>query len=234
MGWYNLRTQETAVNLSFLPSIPEVIILVIILLTAFPVHEFAHAWTANHFGDDTPRRQGRLTLNPIAHLDLLGSLMLIVARFGWAKPVPVNEYALRRRSPSALMWVSLAGPLSNLGMAILAAIVFRLVYSFALSFIPSLVLPYLILFLILFVRINLFLMLFNLLPLYPLDGEKVLDYFLPPNLAHGLETIRPYGPLILMAVIFVLPMVGIDVLGKVVWPALDFLEGLLTGFGMMW
>ena len=98
----------------------------IVLITAFSVHEFAHAWTANYFGDDTPRMNGRLTLNPLAHLDPIGSLMLIFAGFGWAKPVPVSLYALERRSPAAPMWVALAGPLSNFLMALLAAIPFRL------------------------------------------------------------------------------------------------------------
>ena len=74
----------------------------VVLLTAFSVHEFAHAWTADRFGDNTPRMYGRLTLNPAAHLDVMGSLMLLVAGFGWAKPVPVNPYALQRRSPAAL------------------------------------------------------------------------------------------------------------------------------------
>jgi Zn-dependent protease len=217
------------VSLDFLPTIPQVITYVIILLTAFPVHEFAHAWTADRFGDDTPRRQGRLTLNPIAHLDLFGSLMLIVAGFGWAKPVPVNEYALRRRSPAGLMWVSLAGPLSNLGMAILAALLLRLAYAVNLNFIPYQVLYYVLFFLFQFVWVNLFLMLFNLLPIFTLDGEKVLDYFLPANLARGLESIRPYGPMILMAFIFVLPMLGVDIIGSVVRPVLNFLAGLLTG-----
>lgn len=218
-------------SLSFLPSIPEIITYVVILLTAFPVHEFAHAWTADHFGDDTPRRQGRLTLNPLAHLDLFGSLMLIIAGFGWAKPVMVNEYALRRRSSSALMWVSLAGPLSNFGMAILAAIPFRLglVSTLSIYLTQGAVLPNLAVFLFIFVRVNLFLMLFNLLPLSPLDGEKVLAHFLPPNLANALESIRPYGPLILMALIFVLPLVGIDVIGAVILPVLNFLGHLLTG-----
>ncbi len=218
-------------SLSFLPSIPEIITYIVILLTAFPVHEFAHAWTADHFGDDTPRRQGRLTLNPLAHLDLFGSLMLIIAGFGWAKPVMVNEFALRRRSSSALMWVSLAGPLSNLGMAILAAIPFRLglVSMFDVFMSQGEILPNLAYFLYLFIVVNLFLMLFNLLPLSPLDGEKVLNHFLPPNLANALESIRPYGPLILMALIFVLPMVGIDVIGSVIRPALGFLAGLLIG-----
>jgi Zn-dependent protease len=216
---------------SFLPTIPEILTYLIILLTAFPVHEFAHAWTADHFGDDTPRRQGRLTLNPLAHLDLIGSLLLLVVGFGWAKPVMINEYALRRRSSSALMWVALAGPLSNLGMAILAAIPFRLgmVSTQDIGLTLGSFLPTLAFFLFVFVRVNLFLMLFNLLPLSPLDGEKVLDHFLPPNLASGLETIRPYGSLILMAILFVLPMVGIDVSGKVILPTLDFLTHLLTG-----
>ena len=99
-------------------SLATIIFNIIILLIAFPVHEFAHAWVANSFGDDTPRLNGRLTLNPLKHLDVMGSLMLVVAGFGWAKPVPVSPYALQRHSRSALMWVSLAGPLSNLSMAI--------------------------------------------------------------------------------------------------------------------
>jgi len=219
------------VSASFLPSIPEIIAYLIILFTAFPVHEFAHAWTANYFGDDTPQRDGRLTLNPLAHLDLFGSVLLIIAGFGWAKPVMVNEYALRRHSSAALMWVALAGPLSNFGMAILAAIPFRLgLVSIAdIGQRSGALLPTFAWFLFIFVQVNLFLMLFNLLPLSPLDGEKVLSYFLPPNLAHGLEVIRPYGPLIFIALIFVLPMVGIDVIGTVIRPVLSFLSHLLTG-----
>jgi Zn-dependent protease len=93
----------------------------VIIFIGFPIHEFAHAWTATRFGDDTPRLQGRLTLNPLAHIDVMGALLVLVAGFGWAKPVQVNPYALNRRSSSAMMWVSLAGPLSNLLLAILAA-----------------------------------------------------------------------------------------------------------------
>ena len=96
-----------------------IVVWVIMVSIAFPVHEFAHAFVANLFGDDTPRLNGRLTLNPLVHIDPIGALLLLVARFGWAKPVPVNPYVLARRSPLALMWVSLAGPLSNLLMAIL-------------------------------------------------------------------------------------------------------------------
>ncbi len=98
----------------------------ITLIIAFTIHEFSHAWTANYFGDSTPRINGRLTLNPLAHLDPIGSLMLLMVGFGWAKPVPVNPYTLRQRAPSALMWVSLAGPLSNFLLALIAAIPFQL------------------------------------------------------------------------------------------------------------
>jgi Zn-dependent protease len=207
---------------------------IIVLLTAFSIHEFAHAWTANYFGDDTPRFNGRLTLNPLAHLDIMGSIMLLLVGFGWAKPVPVNPYALQRRSPSALMWVSLAGPMSNFFMAILAAIPFRLNMVTAqqaitdaytnTQFLPTL--PQL---LWEFITINLVLMLFNLIPLAPLDGEKILDFVLPPSLSKFLEAIRPYGPIILLVLLFVLPRVGFDVIGTIVQPVLFNLTMLLTG-----
>lgn len=200
----------------------------IILLIAFPVHEFAHAWTANYFGDDTPRLQGRLTLNPLAHLDVMGSLMLLVAWFGWAKPVMVNPYALRRRSPAAPMLVSLAGPMSNFLLAILAAIPFRLGLV-TTQFAQNSFLPSLSQFLQLFILINLLLMFFNLIPLAPLDGEKILDYFLPAQWARWLEDIRPYGPVLLLLILFVGPMVGIDLFGWLIWPPISWLTSLLTG-----
>src|SRR5512134_3474220 len=107
-------------------TVPTLISRIFVLLTAFAVHEFAHAWAADRYGDPTPRSMGRLTLNPLAHLDPIGSLMLVAVGFGWAKPVQVNPYVLARRSPAAMMWVSLAGPISNLLMALIAAIPFQL------------------------------------------------------------------------------------------------------------
>lgn len=218
-------------SLNFLPSLPELITFVIILLTAFPVHEFAHAWTANYFGDNTPRANGRLTLNPLAHLDPIGSLLMIVAGFGWAKPVPINPYVLQRRSPAATMLVSLAGPMSNFLMAIIGAVFFRLglVSISEIGIVSGKILPNLPLFLYLFISVNLWLMLFNLIPLFPLDGEKVLDYFLPPAGVRILENIRPYGPMILMVILFVLPLVGIDVIGRVIQPVFSLLTRLLIG-----
>lgn len=201
----------------------------IVLLVAFPVHEFAHAWTANYFGDDTPSREGRLTLNPVAHLDVVGSLLLLVAGFGWAKPVNVNPYALYRRSRSAMMWVSMAGPLSNLLMAIIAAIPFRLGLvsagqaSMDMATSSQHLLPTVPQLLLVFVYLNLLLMLFNLIPLAPLDGEKIADYFFPPAWQRLMDTIRPYGPVILMAIVF------LGVLSWIINPPLTLLLRVLVG-----
>jgi Zn-dependent protease len=201
----------------------------VVLVVAFTIHEFAHAWTANYFGDTTPEANGRLTLNPLAHLDPIGSLLLLVAGFGWAKPVPVNPYALNRHSPSAMMWVSLAGPLSNLLMAIVAAIPFRLgilsVYDAEMAFFTASehFLPTLPQVLYIFVQINLLLMLFNLIPLAPLDGEKIADYFFPPSWLRVLDRIRPYGPIILLAFVF------FGVLSFIISPPLRLLMNILVG-----
>ncbi|MBN1669291.1 MAG: site-2 protease family protein [Anaerolineales bacterium] len=206
----------------------------VVLATAFTVHEFAHAWTADRFGDNTPRVNGRLSLNPLVHLDPMGSLLLLVAGFGWAKPVPVNPYVLNRRSPAALMWVSLAGPLSNFLMALIAAIPFRLdLVSYQQAVSDSYtagqhLLPTLPQFLFEFIAINLVLMLFNLIPLAPLDGDKIAAYFFPPAWAETLERIRPYGPLLLLALFMAGPLIGIDIIGWMIRPAMNFLFDLLV------
>jgi Zn-dependent protease len=204
---------------------------IIVLLFAFPLHEFAHAWTANYFGDNTPRLNGRLTLNPVAHLDIMGSMLLLVAGFGWAKPVPVNPYALERRSPAAMMWVSLAGPATNFLLAILAAIPFRLgLVNVAAGFAPSTgLLPNFDKVMVQFIYINLLLALFNMIPLAPLDGEKIASYFLPPNLSRYWDAIRPYGPMILLLLVLSGSLMGFDVIGRVIGPPLFFLFGLLVG-----
>lgn len=195
-------------------------------MIALSFHEFAHAWSANAFGDDTPRLYGRLTLNPLAHLDPIGSLMLVVAGFGWAKPVPVNMYNLQRRSSSAPMWVAAAGPLSNLLLALLAAIPLRLglvPFTFSSGLLPSMYS-----FLVTFIQINLLLMIFNLIPVSPLDGEKVAQYILPRSWVDFLDRIRPYGPIILMALLFVLPTIGIDIIGWIIRPVFNLFWNLLV------
>lgn len=208
---------------------------VIVLLIAFTIHEFAHAWTADNFGDSTPRINGRLTLNPLAHLDPIGSLMLLFAGFGWAKPVPVNPYTLRQRSPSAMMWVALAGPLSNFILAVIAALPFQLGWFtlndvfVSYSTARSAIFPTAVEFLFDFITINLVLGLFNLIPLPPLDGDKIAAFFLPDDWNRSLDRIRPYGPLILVALFMVGPSLGVDFLGWMIREPLGFLIQLLIG-----
>jgi Zn-dependent protease len=212
-------------------TLPTLIARIFVLIVAFSVHEFAHAWSADKFGDETPRVNGRLTLNPLSHLDPMGSLMLLVVGFGWARPVPVNPYALSRRSPAALMLVSLAGPLSNLLMAIVAAIPFRLglVSRFDTTTTAGQIFPTPGHLLMEFVFINLVLMLFNLIPLAPLDGEKIAEYFFPPSWARFFDTIRPYGPLILLVLVFAGPALGFNILGWILGPPMRALLRLLVG-----
>ena len=209
-------------------SLPLIISRVITLLIAMTVHEFCHAWAAVSFGDETPRMQGRLTLNPLKHLDPIGSILLLVAGFGWAKPVMINPYALNRKSPLALMWVSLAGPFSNFMLAALAAIPFRF------HFVPlvagtSTIFPSFAEFLYDFIVINLTLMLFNLIPLAPLDGEKIAVSVWPPSWGQVLDRIAPYSTYLLLAVVFILPLLGVNALGAIITPPLNNLMQLLTG-----
>lgn len=217
--------EEPSLMLNLSPSL--LISRIVTLVIALTIHEFSHAFVAYKFGDNTARDAGRLTLNPLKHLDVIGSLMLLVAGFGWAKPVPVNTYALRRRADSALMWVSLAGPASNLILALIAGVILRLKifpWTASTGFLPS---P--AHFLFTFMTINLVLMLFNLIPLAPLDGEKVLGNLLPARWMNGFATVQRYGPILLLVLLFVLPMVGIDIISWIMTPALTQLQKVILG-----
>jgi Zn-dependent protease len=174
----------------------------IILFISLPAHELAHAAMATAFGDPTPRAQARLTFNPLRHLDPFGSIMLLVAGFGWAKPVQVNPTLLRQRSPAALALVSVAGPGTNLLLALLGSLLFRL-HVLSLYWTYSSTFPSAGQFFSRFVLVNLVLMLFNLIPIAPLDGEEVLAFFLPSAGQRALASIRPYGMYILLALILV-------------------------------
>ncbi len=208
-------------------NIPNLITTLITLVIAISLHEFAHAKVADMLGDTTPRMNGRVTLNPLAHLDPIGSLMMIFAGFGWGRPVPVNPYVLGRHSPSAMMWVSLAGPATNFLLAIFAAIPLRMGLTSMVA--PQVFLPSSTSLLTEFVFINLFLALFNLVPLAPLDGDKIADYFFPPAVGRVLEVIRPYGPMILILLIFVGPRFGFNFIGEFVYPPVATLFDLLIG-----
>lgn len=212
--------------LNFSPAV--ILYALVTLLISLTVHEFAHAWTAVQFGDETPRLAGRLTLNPLKHLDPIGALMLIIVGFGWAKPVPINPYALERRSPAALMLVSLAGPFSNFLLAILAAIPLRL-KILTMPFSTNRYFPSLHEFLVYFLITNLALMIFNLIPIPPLDGERILSFLLPGELGRFYEQLRPYGPLILFAVLMVGPMIGFNLMDILLKPAIYTIGRFLLG-----
>jgi Zn-dependent protease len=185
----------------------------IVLLIAFTLHELAHALTADYLGDPTPRRMGRITLNPIKHLDPVGTIMLLISGFGWAKPVMVNPYNMRGNPHTSMAVVAAAGPITNLILAGIGAIPFRLGLMFP-SFAAGTSGDFL---LTQFVWINLVLAFFNLLPVPPLDGYRILMGLLPMDMAIRLRPLERYGFLILLALIFFLPMMGIDILGIVVW-----------------
>jgi len=200
----------------------ELLARIVTLVIAFTVHEFSHAWAADQLGDTTPRAAGRLTLNPLVHLDVLGSILLIVAGFGWAKPVPVNPYALQRRTPAGMMIVAAAGPLSNVGLALLASVPFLLgLVSISSSTLAVFVAD--------FIFLNLVLFFFNLIPIFPLDGEKVLTYFLPPSGQALFAQLRPYGPILLALVIVLSSRSGLNLLDLIVrGPALMISSALIS------
>lgn len=201
----------------------------VVLLVAFTIHELAHAVTADRLGDPTPRRMGRITLNPIAHLDPFGTIMLLISGFGWAKPVMVNPMNLRGNYRTSMAIVALAGPVSNLLMAIVFAIPMRFMELWPLAFRMSEVGDKVVFLLFQFVWINLILMFFNLIPIPPLDGFKILQGVLPSEMSYQLRPLEQYGFLILMLVVFILPNFGLDVLSwVVVRPSMGLLS-LLTG-----
>ncbi len=174
-------------------------------LFALCFHEFAHGWVAKMRGDNTAQMMGRLTMNPVAHMDMLGTVMLPLMAiifnspifFGWAKPVPVNARNLK--SPRKdMFWVALAGPLSNLFLAVVAAFVIGLMARFVP--ITELVKSF-VQILNVFIMTNLFLAVFNMIPLNPLDGGKVLARFLPAHINYKLEQNEQVTSLILMVLV---------------------------------
>jgi Zn-dependent protease len=201
------------------------------VLIAITVHEYWHGRIAYKLGDPTAAEAGRLTLNPLAHLDPIGTLMLIFFRFGWAKPVPVNFNNLNHPRRD-MIYVSLAGPVANILTAIIFALTLRLSYYFFLriTVVQNTVFLKLILTLIkgwlLFLQtgviINLALAIFNLIPVPPLDGSKILLGFLPNSTTYRYAKLESYGPIILL----ILAYSGI--IGKILFPVVDFLFNLLV------
>jgi Zn-dependent protease len=206
-------------------NIPTLIARVIVLLIAFTIHELAHAVTADYLGDPTPRRMGRLTLNPLKHLDPFGTLLLLLAGFGWAKPVMVNPMNMRGNPRTSMAIVAAAGPISNVIMALLAAIVFRLGLVDFSMFPPAGNIPSLSFILSEFIWINLILAFFNLIPVPPLDGSKILFAILPGELVYRLRPLEQYGFIILMLVVVFFPTVINVLVGLPAQATLQFLIG---------
>jgi Zn-dependent protease len=203
-------------------SIPVLLIRLIILFLGIPIHEWAHAWSAYQLGDDTASLQGRMTLNPMAHLDPIGSLLLLISGFGWGKPVPVIPYRMHTNPRVGMAISAAAGPFANFVLAMLLAIPFRMGWATGSFTIRSL--------LRIAIEINLGLMLFNLIPVFPLDGEKVLVGLLPSRWGDSLLRLRPFGMLILAVLLFILPRLGVDLIGMVIGPVYGVLLSLLLFF----
>lgn len=186
------------------------IILAAVLLYSVILHEIAHGWVAHLFGDDTALDYGRLTLNPLSHLDPLGTLMLFLVGFGWAKPVPVN-YSKFSNTRFGLFSVALAGCLTNIIIAATALILLQFNFINANPLLSAM-LP-------LVVRINIILGAFNLIPIPPLDGSKILMSFLPYQAQERLAGIEPYGFFILVFLLFT----------GLLNPLIDFMQNIIYG-----
>jgi Zn-dependent protease len=189
---------------------------VIAIVLGITVHEFMHAYVAGRLGDDTARMMGRLSLNPMAHLDPFGSLLIVLAGFGYGKPVPFNESRLR--SAMGVSAVALAGPFANVALAALCAIPLRFGGADLLGGAYDLILFQI-------VKWNCVLAIFNLIPIPPLDGSNVVYGLLPPRQRYSWRTFQQYGPILLLLLLFF----GSRILGTIVFGPAQSLIRLLIG-----
>ena len=183
----------------------QLVIFLPAILIALVSHEFAHGWAAYKLGDPTAKAHGRLTLNPLAHLDPMGTFLIIIMitilgwGIGWAKPVPINEHNFDNPVKGTAI-SSLAGPMTNLVLALIGSAIFNLF---------TITNPLLTAILVYFVLINILIMIFNLLPIPPLDGHKVVRALLPEKLRYNWELLESYSPFLLITTIFILIYTGI-------------------------
>lgn len=188
-----------------------IILAVPSILIASTVHEYAHGWAAYKLGDPTAKAAGRLTLNPLKHIDPIGALCMILFRFGWSKPVPINEYNFERREVDTAL-TALAGPVSNILLALLTALV-----NFIFKPDPSSIFAVI---LIVFASINISLAVFNLIPIPPLDGHKIVRALLPKKIRYYWEKLERFSIFIIL--IFILPISPLSA-----WTS-TFLSGTIT------
>ena len=199
----------------------QLIIQVPPLLFALTVHELAHVYVAWRLGDPTAKNAGRLTLNPLKHLDPLGVLAFIIMKIGWAKPVPVDPRYFRNPRQDMLK-VALAGPGANVLLAVASAAIAHMVVNF-FTFLPYAFLQPLVSMLIASVWINIMLAVFNCIPIPPLDGSKVLMGLLSPQNAQSFAKLEPYGFFILLALFYT------GIISQVIMPIIRFSNALLLG-----
>jgi len=212
--------------------IQQLAIMSVPVLMAITIHEVAHGYMADRLGDHTARLAGRLTLNPLRHLDLIGTAVFFLTRvIGWAKPVPINPRNLKNPRRD-LLWIAVAGPAANLALALASAVLFhglQFFQPFILGGSPAaarLLLP-LTMMVKASVFINTALCIFNLIPVPPLDGSRILAGLLPPGPAMLMARIEPYGFIILMVLIFS------NAINLVIVPAISFLVQAMIGMGFM-
>jgi Zn-dependent protease len=200
------------------------------ILIALTFHEYAHAYAAYRRGDDTARQLGRLSLNPLRHLDPFGTLMIFLVHFGWAKPVPVNPSRLKNPRKD-MLWIAAAGPLSNMVLALVSGLLLRMIFSIEgmpdvqtgrpigpVSFMVMMSL-----------QINLALAIFNILPIAPLDGSKILSGLLPAGFAGFIGWLERYGPFILIGLIIIGRTTDVSLLGGLIWPFVDIFSRAFAG-----
>lgn len=211
----------------------------VVVFTALPIHEVAHGYIASKLGDPTAKNLGRLNLNPFSHFDMIGTTMLILFGFGWAKPVPVNPYYFKNRK-NGMALTALAGPAANILLALACLLIYKIVYYFA----PAVTFVQILLQLLnIIISINISLAAFNLIPLPPLDGSKIIGFFLPMNVYYKVESFfARYQNILLyamMAILFVLPNLGgvFGMIGNIIYVPMGWLRNgiywiinFLTGF----
>ena len=195
----------------------------LVLFTAITVHEFAHGFVADRLGDPTARNSGRLTLNPLSHLDPIGAICMVLFRFGWAKPVPFNPFYFRNRKRDTAL-VSLAGPAANILLAFASTIIYAPFYVFVFDPFPNAVTYFILGTLKSLVALNIGFAVFNLIPFPPLDGSKILGAILPNSTYMDLLRYERYG----FPVLFILSLTGVlgRVLGVIIDPVFSLWNGL--------
>jgi Zn-dependent protease len=204
------------------------VILLPVIIFALSFHEFSHGWIAYRLGDPTAFYAGRLTMNPMAHLDIFGSIAIYLMGFGWAKPVPVDPRHLSNPRRD-MMWIALAGPASNFILALVSGLLLSLLLNFGIITSQSIF----TIVLIMNLQINLALGLFNFLPIPPLDGSRILSGILPDQYQQSLTKLEYYGPRVLLGVILLGVVTGVSIIGIIITPLIRFFADLFTP-GLFW